>query len=196
MRMSAYLHMMKAKAGDADSMNTLALNYYWGNGGVKKDYREALMWFDKAAAKGHREALFNLGGLYEHGYGTPINLPNALNCYKLAKDQGFDFARHDKDAIARVEVAIAAAGGVTAGSTLPPTGLTAPLPPRIAAVSHTPRAASTTSVSTAPPRPASATPVSNAPPVEVQQRAADSGSSLYEQENPSPVAKKVAAKVH
>ena len=96
--------MERARAGDAEAMNRLGDCYYSGRGGVTKDHGEALVWWGKAAAKGHRTALFWLGVMHEDGQGTPRNLLNALSYYKQANDKGLD----SKADIARIEAAIAA----------------------------------------------------------------------------------------
>ena len=102
MRMSRY--MEKARAGDVEAMYNLGVSYYYGDGGVEQASGEALVWWGKAAAKGHSVALYFMGLMHEDGEGTPKNLLNALNYYKQATDKGFDCTAQ----IARLEAAIAA----------------------------------------------------------------------------------------
>lgn len=45
-----------ANNGNADAMYNLAMCYRWGDGGVYADADEAVLWFKKAAEKGHEEA--------------------------------------------------------------------------------------------------------------------------------------------
>ena len=110
-RVRMSLWMEQARAGDVEAMYNLGQCYYSGKDGVEKDRGEALVWFGKAAAKGHGYALYSIGHMHEYGKGTPKNLLNALNYYKQAKDKGIgstaDIARVEAD-IARVEAAIAA----------------------------------------------------------------------------------------
>ena len=115
-------YMDRARAGDAEAMVHLGRSYFWGWYGVERDYGEALVWYGKAAAKGHSTALFMLGLMHEFGQGTPKNLLNALSYYKQANDKGLDSTMD----IARVESAIAedpalraaaaAAGAAAAGA--------------------------------------------------------------------------------
>ena len=109
--------MERARAGDVNAMYQLGRCYYSGNDGVARDYGEALAWYGKAAAKGNSTALFILGHMHENGQGTPVNLLNALNYYKQAKDKGFDFQLlDDGNPIPRVEAAIAADPALRAGA--------------------------------------------------------------------------------
>jgi hypothetical protein len=56
-----------AEKGHASAMCSLG-SHYWYGWGVKKDEKEALKWFRKAADKGHASAMYNLG----KGYGKWI----------------------------------------------------------------------------------------------------------------------------
>ena len=106
--------MEKARAGDVEAMFQLGHCYYFGEGGVEKDFGEALVWYGKAAAKGDGNALFMLGRIHEKGEGTPKNLLKALNYYKQAKDKG------DPDCdkpIVRLQAAIAADPALRAAAT-------------------------------------------------------------------------------
>jgi len=55
-----------------------------------KKYKEAVSWFNKAAAKGNMEAMFNLGMIYQLGAGTeiPANEKEAVGWYQKAADKG------------------------------------------------------------------------------------------------------------
>ncbi len=55
-----------------------------------KKYKEAVSWFNKAAAKGNMEAMFNLGMIYQLGAGTeiPVNEKEAVGWYQKAADKG------------------------------------------------------------------------------------------------------------
>lgn len=55
-----------------------------------KKYKEAVNWFNKAAAKGSQEAMFNLGLIYQLGAGTeiPVNEKEAVSWYQKAAEKG------------------------------------------------------------------------------------------------------------
>ena len=67
------------------------INYYTGNRGVNQDYKEAIKWWRLAAGRGHREAQFNLGGMYRGGYDMfdmPQDYKESNKWYRLAAEQG------------------------------------------------------------------------------------------------------------
>jgi TPR repeat protein len=76
-----------AKVGHADSQFNVAVMYEKGIG-VRKNEKEAVVWYGKAAAQGNSAAQFNLGVLYENGKGTPINFALANKWYRKASVQG------------------------------------------------------------------------------------------------------------
>ena len=106
----------RAKAGDVKAMFKLGVSYYHGRGGVAEDYGEALVWWGKAAATGHRHALFNMGVMHQNGLGTPVNLLNALSYYKQAHAKGYKGTADLAAEIARIEAAIAADPALRAAS--------------------------------------------------------------------------------
>ena len=55
--------------------------------GVPLNFKEALVWFRKAADQGHSDAQFNLCAMYNQGQGVPLNFKEALVWYRKA-DQG------------------------------------------------------------------------------------------------------------
>src|SRR5262250_3082008 len=54
-----------AAAGDARAQFVLA-NHYYGGIGVSQDYRQALLWYSKAANQGFAPAQTQLGSMYQH----------------------------------------------------------------------------------------------------------------------------------
>lgn len=90
------------QSGDKDAQYSLGLDYWIGSG-VKKNARNALFLFERAAAQGHQEALYyvhlikaNRGDVnsqflvaqdYENGYGVTKNEQSALYWYKKAANQ-------------------------------------------------------------------------------------------------------------
>lgn len=75
-----------AKEGHVNSQYNIALMYENGIG-VKKNEKEALAWYTKAATSGSFTAQYNLGVLYENGRGTPVNFANANKWYRKAAVQ-------------------------------------------------------------------------------------------------------------
>jgi TPR repeat protein len=75
-----------AKEGHLNSQYNVALMYENGIG-VKKNEKEALSWYTKAATAGNSAAQFNLGVLYENGRGTAVNFANANKWYRKAAAQ-------------------------------------------------------------------------------------------------------------
>ena len=65
-----------AKRGDANAQYNIAVHLLssrrrQGRGPDGTDVRRAVRWFEVAAARGHRRALYNLGVCRLHGIGTP-----------------------------------------------------------------------------------------------------------------------------
>ncbi len=54
----------KARGGDIQSQYELGLRYEQGTGGVRKNNKEALKWYEMAGKKNHADALFKLGNYY------------------------------------------------------------------------------------------------------------------------------------
>ena len=59
---------VKAENGDASAQNHLGFIYYGGKG-VPQDYKEALVWFRKAAEQNNASAQAILGIMYNNGQG-------------------------------------------------------------------------------------------------------------------------------
>jgi uncharacterized protein len=78
--------LLGAKEGHLPSQYNIALMYENGIG-IKKNEKEALVWYTKAANAGSSAAQFNLGVLYENGRGTPVNFANANKWYRKAAVQ-------------------------------------------------------------------------------------------------------------
>jgi len=69
-----------------DAQNQLGLLYYDGRG-VPQNFKQASVWFRKAAEKGHAGAQVNLGTLYFLGYGVSENNQEALFWFRKAAAQ-------------------------------------------------------------------------------------------------------------
>lgn len=81
----------------AEGGNTFAqtsIGYMLSQGlGVMKNEREAIKWYEKAAAKGDSDAQYNLGSMYERGRGTKQDYQKAFEWYSKSAEQGNAFAQ-------------------------------------------------------------------------------------------------------
>ncbi len=91
-----------AEHGDVFSQLMLGQAYEQGSSGVKLDYAEALKWYLKAAAQAQEsnpqimcaiQAMWAVGGMYEHGLGVKKNKEEAVRWYNKAASAS---ARADK----------------------------------------------------------------------------------------------------
>jgi len=74
----------KAAAGDAVAQFSLGSLLYYGT----RDTAEAVSWFRKAAAQGVASAEFQMGQLYDFGFGVPQDDRLALDWYRKAAGHG------------------------------------------------------------------------------------------------------------
>ena len=82
---------------DDIAMNMFGLIYTLGDEeGLPADYKEALIWFKKAAEMGNTDAMINIGDMYKEGYGVPEDYSEAMRWYKKAAELG------DTDAMSTV----------------------------------------------------------------------------------------------
>jgi uncharacterized protein len=85
----------KAEAGDSTGMNQLGS--YFENGrpevDLKKDISKALYWYNKAADKGSKAALYKLQLLYFNGIVVKQNNDLGLKYLKKAAEQGHSFSQ-------------------------------------------------------------------------------------------------------
>lgn len=83
----------RADQGEADAQFNVGLMFFKGEG-VPQDYRQACVWFDKAARQGLGEAQYNLGAMMEHGLGMEKNAAQAMHWYEKAAAQGIGEAQY------------------------------------------------------------------------------------------------------
>ncbi len=93
----AYVKLLRelkplAEQGDASAQFRVGLMYYNGQG-TPRDYKEAMMWFGKAAQQGHALAQYNVGYMYDKGEGTPQNYGEAARFYRQAAERGNHLAQ-------------------------------------------------------------------------------------------------------
>lgn len=81
-----------AERNNPVAQNNLAVRYATGEG-VKQDYAQAAIWYQRAGEQGYAIAQYNLGALYEHGMGVPVDLGAAKVWYELAAQQGDGWAQ-------------------------------------------------------------------------------------------------------
>lgn len=75
---------VKAAAGDAIAQFSLGAMLYYG----ADDMPQAILWLRKAAAQHHAPAEFQLGQLYDFGFGVTPSNEQALAWYRLAAEHG------------------------------------------------------------------------------------------------------------
>jgi len=78
----------QADKGDEDAQFQLGDCYFFGLG-VKKDQREGVAWYRKAAEQGQMKAQFNLGGCLHEGLGTEPSLTEAIYWWRKAAGQDY-----------------------------------------------------------------------------------------------------------
>ncbi len=78
---------VSAEAGDPVAQTRLGKIYLDGTS-VKADVKEAVKWFQLAAAKNYPDALAALGELTQAGQGVPLNLDEAVRLYRRAAEGG------------------------------------------------------------------------------------------------------------
>ena len=77
-----------ARNGNRIAMHDLANFYANGTGGVEQDLGLAAQWFEKAAERGVVDSQYNIGYLYEFGFGVTKNPVEAYVWYNIASAQG------------------------------------------------------------------------------------------------------------
>lgn len=73
------------------AMNEKGDDYYNGRNSVSKDYQQAVSWYRKAADAGDSYGMFNLGFMYQHGYGVTQDYQQAISWYRKAADAGNNY---------------------------------------------------------------------------------------------------------
>ena len=77
---------------DPEAQFQLGLHYANGDGGVRRDWTQAVKWSQRAAEQGHPGGQFNLACFYELGRGVPQDGTKAVEWYERAASQGFVMA--------------------------------------------------------------------------------------------------------
>ena len=82
-----------------EKLYRLGMLYENGTNGVRKDEKEAIDWFRKAANQGNLDAQYNLGRCYKNGDGVNQDMLRAAKWFYKAAKQGDKDA---KDALKRI----------------------------------------------------------------------------------------------
>ena len=77
-----------AEGGIALCQHQLGQMYQHGQGIDSPDYKQALVWFEKAAAQDHPDAICSLGVMYMHGEGVIPSWRRARELLKRAIELG------------------------------------------------------------------------------------------------------------
>lgn len=77
-----------AEDGDSTAQFNVAMLYYYGVQGVKKNYKRMVDWYIKSAAQGNIRAQVNLGDCYFNGVGVSQDFERAVDWYMKSANQG------------------------------------------------------------------------------------------------------------
>ena len=90
-----YYYIDKAKNGNKIAQYNIGYFYYYGEGGVSRDYEKAVSWYRKAANQGLAEAQAALGQVYSEGHGVTKDYSMAAYWYSKAVEQGNAVAQNN-----------------------------------------------------------------------------------------------------
>lgn len=82
----------KATSGDISAQLDLGYMYLYGLNGIDIDYKQALEYYETAAAKNSSVALNNLGSMYFNGIGVDVDFAKAISFFEKAANLGSDDA--------------------------------------------------------------------------------------------------------
>lgn len=82
-----------AEKGDVRSQSMLGAVFFESGQREPADFKEAMKWFQLAAAQGDAPAQLNLGTMYAAGLGVSLNAKEAVRWYRLAGAQGIALAQ-------------------------------------------------------------------------------------------------------
>ena len=85
---------LAASKGDPSAQFEVAARFAEGKG-VKQDFPQAAIWYQRAAAQGQATAQYRLAALYERGLGVKADAARARLWYKRAAEQGSVKAMHN-----------------------------------------------------------------------------------------------------
>ena len=88
---TCWQYVIDSGKGTAEAYSNLGVSYYYGNG-VIQDYKKAVQYYQKAAAKNHPFGIYNLAVACENGNGTPQDMKKAIKYYRMAAEKGINQA--------------------------------------------------------------------------------------------------------
>ncbi len=80
--------ILGAEQGASEAQYGIGDIYEWGKGGVPIDYKQAMIWYLKAADQEDIQAELRIGDLHDLGYGVPHDMNMAIMWYQKAANQG------------------------------------------------------------------------------------------------------------
>ena len=83
----------RASRGDAQAQYDLGEKLYNGEWNVARDYAKAAKWYREAAERGHADAQYKLGSMYDCGKGVDEDAEKAEMWYRKAMENGQDDAK-------------------------------------------------------------------------------------------------------
>ena len=89
----------RAEAGDSEAQNYLGVLYYLG-WGVRRNWDQALRWYEKAARQGDPKAQLNYGLMFHNAYGTGQDMVEAFSWYYASYRQGNPTAKRYMESLA------------------------------------------------------------------------------------------------
>ena len=89
----------RADKGDAEAMNHLGEQYFYGDLGLAKDVPRAIELWTEAAELGSLDAHFQLGDTYYDGNGVEEDKPRGIHHWQQAAMKGHALSRHNLGAI-------------------------------------------------------------------------------------------------
>ena len=90
---SHYTRAIELDESNSGAYFDLGQIYYWGLGGIKKDYKKAIQYYKQAADLNNPTALWNLAVCYDNGLGVKKNHNLCVNYAKKAADLGLQEAQ-------------------------------------------------------------------------------------------------------
>ena len=90
-----------AEAGHDDAQVIMGVMLQNGQG-VKRDYKEAALWYAKAAKQSNAQGQFNLGTLYRYGAGVEKDMVEAYAWYDVADANGHADGASARDLVAHL----------------------------------------------------------------------------------------------
>jgi TPR repeat protein len=90
----------KAEAGDAQAQADMSIGLMKLGGsleeaGKDKDYKESVMWAEKAVAQGNADGYWSLALAYHHGRGIKKDIDKAIELYQKGAEAGSDSCKHN-----------------------------------------------------------------------------------------------------